>query len=258
MDHAEVLRVFDRQVRRGMTADHPGTRVESTGTVVRQTGGAADWNGVVHSTLDASTADAAIADQIRHYGALGLEFEWKTYTHDEPADLGERLTRAGFTADEPESLMIAEAAALSTTVELADGLRLVDVTDEAGIDLAAQVHEKAFGTHADWLRQQMLDRLTHRPDSFVLTVVMDGDRPVSAARIELRNDADFAGLWGGGTIADYRGRGIYRALVAHRTAIATTRGIPYLQVDALPTSRPILERLGFEQLSVTTPYIWKP
>ncbi|MGH3000929.1 MAG: GNAT family N-acetyltransferase, partial [Gaiellaceae bacterium] len=28
-----------------------------------------------------------------------------------------------------------------------------------------------------------------------------------------------------------------------------------LYVDALPTSRPILERLGFERLTTTTPYV---
>ncbi|NGO74825.1 GNAT family N-acetyltransferase [Streptomyces sp. YC504] len=258
MDHEEVLRLFDRQVRRGLAADHPGTRVEDTGTVVRQSGGATDWNGVVFSAVDETTADAVIAEQVRHYGALGVEFEWKTYTHDRPADLGERLVRAGFVPEEPESLMIAEVAALSTTVELSEGLRLVDVTDEAGIELAAQVHEQAFGTDSSRLKQQMLDRLEHRPDSFVMTLAMAGERPVSAARIELRDDADFAGLWGGGTVAEFRGRGIYRALVAHRTRIAAARGIRYLQVDAMPTSRPILERLGFEQLSVTTPYIRKP
>ncbi len=258
MDHQEVLRLFDRQARREVAPDHPGVRVENTGTVVRQSGGPDDWNGVVYSDVDEATADAVIAEQVRHYGALGVEFEWKTYTHDAPADLGERLMRAGFVADEPESLMIAEVAGLSTQVELADGLHLVDAVDEAGIELAARVHDEAFGTDNTRLKQQLLERLAHDPDSFVMTLAMAGDRPVSAARIEFTPGSDFAGLWGGGTVAEFRGRGIYRALVAHRTRLAIARGIRYLQVDAMPTSRPILERLGFEQLSVTTPYIWKP
>jgi hypothetical protein len=29
-------------------------------------------------------------------------------------------------------------------------------------------------------------------------------------------------------------------------------------VDALPTSRPILARLGFAALATTTPYTWEP
>ncbi|MBC9713619.1 GNAT family N-acetyltransferase [Streptomyces sp. TRM66268-LWL] len=257
MDHEEVLRLFDRQMRREVPADHPGVRVEDIGTVVRQSGGPADWNGVVFSDIDESTADAVIAEQVRHYGALGVEFEWKTYSHDRPADLGERLVRAGFVAGEPESLMIAEVAPQTGAVELAHGLRLVDATDAAGIELAAQVHDEAFGTDGSRLKQQLLDRLAHAPDSFVMTLALAGERPVSAARIEFAPGVDFAGLWGGGTVAEFRGRGIYRALVAHRARIAAARGITYLQVDAMPTSRPILERLGFEQLSVTTPYVWK-
>ena len=63
---------------------------------------------------------------------------------------------------------------------------------------------------------------------------------------------------GGGTLPGWRGRGIYRALVAYRAQLAVARGYRYLQVDALPASRPILERLGFTCLAHTTPYVWDP
>jgi hypothetical protein len=33
------------------------------------------------------------------------------------------------------------------------------------------------------------------------------------------------------------------------------RGFRYLQVDALPASRPILERMGFHPLAETTPWM---
>ena len=35
-------------------------------------------------------------------------------------------------------------------------------------------------------------------------------------------------------------------------------GVRYLQVDASPDSRPILERLGLRMLSTTTPWMWRP
>jgi len=73
--------------------------------------------------------------------------------------------------------------------------------------------------------------------------------------MELIPGTRFAGLWGGGTVEAWRGRGIYRALVAHRARIAADRGFPYLQVDASDESRPILERLGFARLTTTTPYV---
>ncbi|WP_050776729.1 hypothetical protein [Streptomyces sp. SPB074] len=54
------------------------------------------------------------------------------------------------------------------------------------------------------------------------------------------------------------GRGLYRATVAARARIAAARGVRYLQVDASADSAPILRRLGFLELTTTTPYIWTP
>lgn len=55
-------------------------------------------------------------------------------------------------------------------------------------------------------------------------------------------------------LRDDRGRGLYRATVLKRAEIARERGYRWLFVDALPTSRPILDRIGFTQLTTTTPY----
>jgi GNAT superfamily N-acetyltransferase len=96
------------------------------------------------------------------------------------------------------------------------------------------------------------------PDTVVIVVAMAGDEPVSSARVEFGAGTDFAGLWGGGTLPRWRGRGIYRALVGYRARLAVARGYRYLQVDASPESRPILERLGFACLAETTPYVWSP
>ncbi len=60
------------------------------------------------------------------------------------------------------------------------------------------------------------------------------------------------------TVPAWRGRGIFRALVAYRAGLAAARGYRYLQVDALPASRPILQRLGFKPVASTTPYVWAP
>lgn len=132
----------------------------------------------------------------------------------------------------------------------------MSVTDRAGVDLVARVHEKAFGTDASRLHRDLLDRLTADPDTAVAVLALAGDEPVSAARLELVPGARFAGLWGGGTVPDWRGRGVHRALVAHRARVAADRGCRYLQVDASDLSRPILERLGFTALTTTTPHVY--
>jgi Acetyltransferase (GNAT) family. len=57
------------------------------------------------------------------------------------------------------------------------------------------------------------------------------------------------------TLPEFRGRGLYKATVARRAELARERGYRWLYVDALPTSRPILERLGFVALTTTTPFV---
>ncbi|MET9850514.1 GNAT family N-acetyltransferase [Streptomyces ossamyceticus] len=254
MDHAAVLALFDRDMREGARPDSPGARIERVGGVVRQVGSENGWSGVVWSDLDEAGADAAIAEQIRYFSGLGRDFEWKLYGHDLPVDLGRRLRAAGFTAAPEETLMVAEVADLTLDVDPPEGVRILPVTDAEGVAMVADVHEKAFGTDSSRMRNQLLAQLGGDTDTVVAVVALAGDEPVSAARMELLPGTRFAGLWGGGTVENWRGRGVYRALVAHRAQVAADRGYRYVQVDALARSRPILARLGFEPLTTTTPH----
>ncbi|MFI2618268.1 GNAT family N-acetyltransferase [Streptomyces sp. NPDC018584] len=262
MDHAAVLAAYDQQIRRDARSEGSGTRLERIGGVVRQTGSEHDWNGVLWADLDARTADDVIAEQVRHFTDAGREFEWKLHSYDRPADLAERLLAAGFVADPLETVMVADSDGLPAGPELPEGIRLLPVTDAAGVELMAEAHLAAFGEGdaalSEQLAKRVLAQLTETPDEIVAVVAMAGDRPVCGARLEFRPGTDFAGLWGGGTAPEWRGKGIYRATVAHRARTAAERGYRYLQVDASADSRPILARLGFTTLCTTTPYVYRP
>jgi GNAT superfamily N-acetyltransferase len=251
--------LFDEQMRRDAPPDAPGTKVERFGGVVRQTGaGVQGWTGVLWSDLDEESADEAITSQVRWLASpegKGREFEWKLYSHDRPANLGSRLKAAGFVPDPPETLLIAELAELATDAEPPEGVRLEHVTDATGVDLMARVHDAAFGTSFTRLRERLLDQLEHSAGTVTMTLAMAGDEPICGARLEFHPGTDFASLWGGGTVEAWRGRGVYRAMIAHRARIAAAKGIRFLQVDASEDSRPILQRLGFVALSTTTPYL---
>ncbi|MER7760917.1 GNAT family N-acetyltransferase [Streptomyces sp. NPDC097619] len=260
MDIGDVRDLYDREMRRDAPPDGPDARVERVGDVVRQTAPPLGWNGVLWSGLDAAGADAAITAQVAHFAGLpdgARTWEWKLYAHDGPADLGARLRAAGFEEGEPETLMVAETAALPREPVLPEGVRLVPVTDASGVDLMMRAHDGAFGgpPRPD-LRHQLLTRVTSEPDRIAAVVALAGDRPVSAARLELTPGRSFGGLWGGGTVPEWRGRGIYRAMTAYRARIAAERGVRYLQVDATGYSRPILGRLGFSELGTTREYVW--
>lgn len=71
MDHEEIRALFDRQMRLGARPDGPRSRVERDGAVVRLSGPAHAWNAVLWSGLDETDADEAIAEQVRHFTALG-------------------------------------------------------------------------------------------------------------------------------------------------------------------------------------------
>ncbi|MCX5263966.1 GNAT family N-acetyltransferase [Streptomyces sp. NBC_00199] len=258
MDHAAVLALYDRDMREGARTESSDARVERAGNVVRHLGGDGGWNGVLWSDLDGADADAAIAEQVAFFTGLGREFEWKLYGHDRPADLGQRLRSAGFRPEPEETLLIGETGDRLGDAGPPEGVRIVPVTDRAGVELMVEAHEKAFGRDGSRLRDLLLARLATDPDTLVAVVALAGETPVSSARMELIEGAAFAGLWGGGTIEGWRGRGVYRALIAHRARIAADRGYRYLQVDASDQSRPILERLGFTALSTTTPYVYAP
>ncbi|TXK35492.1 GNAT family N-acetyltransferase [Nonomuraea sp. C10] len=253
MNRDEALAAFDRGLRRDARPLTPGDRVEHVGRVIRYLGDG--WDCVIWSDLDDATADAEIAAQVPSFTSLGRGFEWKLYAYDRPSDLPFRLLKAGFVPGEEETLMVAEISDLDTEVALPDGVSLRPVATDADVDLMMSVHDQAFGTSSDLaaaLRAQLA------ADTLVAFVVMAGDEPVSAARMELYPGTGFAGLWSGGTVPGWRGRGLYRALVASRARIAATRGYRYLQVDASADSRPILERLGFHPLTTTTPYTYQP
>ncbi len=257
MDPASVLVAYDTQIRRDAEADGTGAAIDRTERVVRYVSPDPDgWSAVLWSDLDADTADAAIATELAFFA--GRRFEWKLYAHDRPGDLDRRLQAAGFVAEPPESLMVVEIAELPSAPALPDGVRLEWAVDGAGVAAVVAVHEEIFGIEHAWLGRALTAQLAEQQRTGVERVAavlaVTGGVPVSAARVELHQGTDFASLWGGGTLPAWRGRGRYRALVAARAQHAADLGFRYLTVDAGPESRPILQRLGFVELTATTPY----
>lgn len=133
------------------------------------------------------------------------------------------------------------------------GTEIREVDGAAGAADLVAVHDAVFGGDHSAIGRELLASATA-----VGVVARAGGVPVAAGRVELGPGPDFAGLWGGGTLPGWRGRGLFRALVAHRARLAAARGHRFLQVDATAASAPILRRLGFVELAVTTPFACAP
>ncbi|WP_405473275.1 GNAT family N-acetyltransferase [Paenarthrobacter ilicis] len=182
--------------------------------------------------------------------------EWKTRGHDHAPGLHEALTAHGFTADEPESIMIGDARSLTADVPLPEGVTLRRVVEEADVRAMSAMQDEVFG---DPVLEEMADALLHRlslDDGMELWVAEADGKMVSAGRLEPVEGTDFAGIWGGATRLEWRGRGIYRALTARRAHAALAKGKTLINSDSTEYSRPILERSGLLNLSTTTPYRW--
>ena len=201
METTEILARFDEQVRR--TNDPDGLFVGD------------GWAGVLRRPPDGNVE--RIVERMR--GIPG-HVEWKYYSHDGP-ELRERLAAAGLEPDDEETVVVADAASIPPPPDDVE-LRIVD---EEFVDLAASV----FGDRFDL------------PEKAVAVVAVVDGQPVSGGRVDFEEGVEFAGLFGGITLPEYRGRGLYRATVAKRAELARERGYRWLYSDALPTSRPILE-----------------
>jgi GNAT superfamily N-acetyltransferase len=261
-DTGVLLAVYDDQLRPAeMTNVPPGAHAEQDGPIVRIVRQRRQGfiSGQRDLGLDGEALDEFIARQRDFFAARGEAVEWKTRGHDLPPTLPQRLTAAGFVAEPRETVLIGETDELAATKPtLADGITVREVTAEADMYRIAEMASEVWGDDRSWLAKVLIDQTRDDASQTIVVAAEADDRIVSAARLEFEPGTECAGLWGGSTLSAWRGRGIYRALVAHRARIAAARGVRYLHVDATEDSRPILQRLGFTAVTTTTPYIWQP
>jgi hypothetical protein len=204
--------------------------------------------------------DGLIARVRDFFAERGQKVEWKTYDYDEPGDLGERLEAAGFVREADEALILGEAAPLAAqTVDLPAGVvvRAADGADD--FVRMRTMSEAVWGDDHAWVTESLLHDWVSRPDSMDVVVVEESrEGPVLCAARSEYDQSGFTGLWGGSTLPEWRGRGLYRATLLHRARLGLERGKPYVRVDASPDSEPILRRLGLHRVATTTPYVFDP
>lgn len=183
------------------------------------------------------------------------EAEWKTRSHDDAPGLEAALLAAGFRKDEDESVMLGEAAML-TGVDAPEGINIRRVHDAREIRAALEMQDAVFGgTYAPRLYTELTRRIADG-DLLEVWVAESNGRVISAGRIEPVPGTPFAGVWGGATLPEYRGRGVYRALTSARVQSVRRHGVLYVHSDSSEASRPILERSGLTRVTTTTPYRW--
>ena len=256
-----MLATYDDQLRTRIPDPLPdGVSVEHDGPVVRFMG-FAGGGFVLYRDLDGVAGDALdelITRQVRAFAERGERFEWKLHGHDLPEDLPQRLLAAGFVPEDTETIVIGRVADVAGEPQLPAGVLLREVTSRADFIRIAEMERAVWGGDHGSLVEMLAAERAADPEALAIVVAEADTTVVCAAWIRYEGDSEFATLWGGATLAEWRRRGIYRATVAYRANLAAGRGYRYLEVDASDDSRPILERLGFTPVTTTTPYVWSP
>jgi GNAT superfamily N-acetyltransferase len=262
LDVTTLREAYDAQLRPEIPDPLPaGVTVERDGPLVRVLG--LDHRGFLTyrdlGGLAGAELDALIARQVEVFRRRGEAVEWKLNGHDAPADLAERLRAAGFEPEDQETVVVGPLAALAGAVPvLPDGVRLREVTARADLERIAEMEREVWNADRSHLVTGLAKEIEADPQSITVVVAEAGETAVCAGWVRYPRGTGFVTFWGGSTLPQWRGRGIYRALVAYRARLARQRGRTLVQVDCSPESRPILERLGLVAITTTTPYIYTP
>jgi GNAT superfamily N-acetyltransferase len=255
MTDREILTGLDAERRVVADAD---TELERTPHVVRAIGKHGFRSSVVYSRFSPQEADETIENEINHFNRLRRSFEWKVYSHDQPSDLLVRLQSRGFKIGEEEALMVLSLDKLPVALlaPAPEKISVMPITDERGIEDLLSLESAIWGKLGT-TREFLLSNLHDPFQRDLAFIAYSNEKPVGFGRVTATAGSQFAGLWGGSVLPEFRGRGVYRALLSARIQHARRcESVRYLRVDALPTSRPILERYGFRRVASTWPAEW--
>lgn len=256
---SRVLALFERELRVGW--EDPDMIRETTPELVRLVRTVPPMGFIRYSRLDPNSADETIREQIEYFRNRRMPFEWEVFDQDTPPDLMGRLLARGFRPtlppDDPGAVLVFDLG--QRRIDLPDpgvaDVRRIEQARELGA--VRQIEEDVWGTDFGWLEERLARHLEIPGYLSVFLARVDG-QPVSCGWTYTFTGTHFAGLRGGATLPGYRGRGLYRALLAARAQKARADGVRYLVVDAAPASRAILERAGFQLLTHAIPLHWSP
>ncbi|WP_229076833.1 GNAT family N-acetyltransferase [Actinoplanes sp. DH11] len=259
VDTAALLAAYDEQMRMPAGPVPAGVIYEYDGPVLRIVG---EHMGRIRAPRDVGAVgadlDRLIVRQRDYFRDRGQGVEWKVRAHDLPAELPERLVAAGFTAEAPSTVLLGFAAEVAAEPVLPGGVVLRRVSAAEDLRRIADHETEVWGFDCSWVESDLAGRVTGDPDQITILVAEAGGRIVCAGWTLYHPGTDHVAFLGGTTVPDWRGRGLYRALVNARAREAAARGFRLLHVDASPDSAPILRRYGFREITTSRHYQWTP
>lgn len=201
-------------------------------------------NEVVACRAEAERADVAIDRVIAEHEAAGAPLKWVEWP--EGLDRGGgipglagRLEERGFRSWEARALALGLAGRQGSATP---GVEPVGVDQ---LEAWAAVLSAGWGQPVEGVRLDCRRALAD-PRRGAFLAYVEG-QPVGTAGYVLSERSAY--LTGAVVLPEFRGRGLYRALIEARLEAARAAGRALATTHARPTSAPLLERLGFEVLA---------
>jgi len=226
VDKLQVIELYDLDQR--INVKYPDMHREEILNIVRHVNLRESGGGtVLYSRLGNGNVDQTICAQIDYFESLGQDFEWKVFDYDSPADLKDRLVAYGFEIEEAEAIMVFDLTSTPNFLlqPVTHDVRRITSTEKIA-DVMLVERQVWNEDYAD-LEVYLTNTLANEPERMNIYVAYSGDQPVSSAWVYFPPHSQFASLWGGSTLPEFRGQGFYSALLAVRVQEAINRKVSY-------------------------------
>ena len=216
-------------------------------------------NAVVAADLSAGEADAVIGESLESMRARGVPGTWHVGPSMRPADLGRRLSAAGFEHGGDDIGMSVDIQELPGRTPVPGGFAVERVRDEDGLAAWVETLGSGFGegpVEAEWVGE-MYRRLGYDDRGpWRHYIGMFGGKPVATSTMFL--GAGVAGIYFVFAVEGARRRGIGAAMTLAPLLEAREMGYRVGVLGSSEMGFSVYRRLGFEERCRIGVYEWRP
>lgn len=254
MNTNNLLIRYDKDLR--LRIMYPEAHKEITCDVVRIIRRAPGMNVVAFTFANETRVHQVIHQEVEYLRPLGQPFTWKVYDHDLLPNLKDELQAHGFAADpDPADVMVLDLQNAPDYLFQPVEAEIRRIDSLAGLQDVIRVLDQVWGGHNTWVNDRLGMHLQVPGYLSVYAAYVD-ELPAAIAWTYFPR-GQFATLFAGSTIAEYRKRGLYTGLLATRLQEIRERGYRYAVVEAGAMSKPIVAKHGFHHLTTVYDYEWK-
>lgn len=206
-------------------------------------------NQVIYSVLEEAETERVIDETIAMYQQIGVRFRWTVLPESRPLDLAERLARRGLELVEVRAMYHPTGP---MDMEESEDIRVEEV-GAAKVDMFTETMAAGWGVDPAALLRFHREIIARPKGDYRLFLAFFQGQPAGGASFTSFSRSVY--LVGGVVRKEFRGKGIYKALVNARLKRAAELGFLLATTQAqAKTSAPVLERLGFKTLCVFPVY----